>query len=58
MTADLMLYEVKDAIATITIDRPRKRNAMIPSMMLADACSFMLVATLFSKSLSLYSDSE
>ena len=33
-SADLMLYEVKDSIATITIDRPKKRNAMIPSMII------------------------
>lgn len=31
---DLVLYEKKDKIATITMDRPNKRNALIPSMII------------------------
>src|SRR6058998_2272143 len=34
MTADLILYDVKDGIATITMDRPKKKNALIPSMII------------------------
>ena len=34
MTADLILYEKKDGIATITMDRPKKKNSLIPSMII------------------------
>ena len=41
-----MLYDVKDSIATITIDRPKKRNAMIPSMII-DMIDMLEKARLF-----------
>ncbi len=31
---DLILYEKKNGIATFTMDRPKKRNALIPSMII------------------------
>jgi len=34
---ELILYEVKDRIATITMDRPKKYNALIPTM-IRDVC--------------------